>query len=253
MDPRYQMLLVKSTQIRMMRERGYNIPDDEQGVFDLLLQYKNLFATGDTEGTEEVLKDFTDIYEQGSRFNRSYLSRIYRNESTYKSIYIEYYNEMDKQVSKNDVTIFTTNATGLNGVKEREEKEGYVLEKAILISALQMDSTSKDIFEKPIEVLFQHFLDQELFCVIIDNFLVPKHELLELAETKDWLRDNMVVDLKGMPDGKKLPWIRSSDAVCKFYGWVGSEYVNRIVRIYRQEYFINNFRTVTIGYRVIIP
>jgi DNA-directed RNA polymerase I, II, and III subunit RPABC1 len=155
----YELKEIKSNQIRMMKDRGYIIPEPEMALLNSSVDY------------------FRSYYERqkGYRYdklNQQYIHSTSRRKVNVIYIYLKY---KANSISKEDV------------------KGIYITDNDIVIFETKFTSSVQEYIGKA-EVFYFH----DFFCNVIEYFLVPKHEILTEEETKELIQRNRL-DVNTLP------------------------------------------------------
>ena len=231
-----QLFKIKKTQLEMIRDRGYDISDEEA-----VLEYD--------------LKDFTEWYTEKSteekKTFRNSLSGTYtkiREPDVGSTMFVRYLDYETK--SKN---------LGLAIVKlVISEMEKNRADYAVLISEQEFTPDASEQLRKGKSGRIQHFMDMELWFNPTKHVLVPRHEVLSKAE-----QDQVMAAMKekGSAEGKyQLMGLkytelgihdkgrnRYPDAIVKYLGLLPGT----IVRIHRVNLSLEGLVNETIVHRVV--
>jgi DNA-directed RNA polymerase subunit H (RpoH/RPB5) len=213
---------IKKTQLQMVRDRGYEISQDELSILNTNLEgftiYINHLAASNPRSSVRSL------------LSRSYVSKL-PNGST-KSMLVYYggkSNPQQKQVSADVVREFI-------GLIQR-----YAISEAILIIDAPLSSTGDNELNALTLTKWQVFFDSELTYNTTLHVDTPRHELLSPEETKLKLQE-LRADLS------RLLILKATDPVVRYYGWLPGS----LVRIYRDDQTIGILCPKSINYRVIV-
>ena len=215
----YQALFsVKITQIQMLRDRGYQITDNEAAVLTL-----------DLDG-------FIDYYTKVAELNkcsfRSALTSVYTTPDGGKRAIVYYARPpAGKNLTTEEVNLFISTFSA--------ETPPY--DTAILITPLTLIANARERLELLITVSIEVFLDKQLVSNVTHNKWVPQHELVPAAEVPDLLK-------RLRATFNQLPIIKKDDPVVRYYGWRPGG----IVKIYRKMYVLDVLCQSTIFYRAIV-
>ncbi len=218
----YQRLFdIKKTQIEMVRDRGYNIPQEE-------LQLLNTDLSGflgyvDSKSTLKTLNAF-----------RSALGNNYTGinlDGTPKSMLVFYANKPSSN-TKIPVQIIRDFLHVM---------EKYIITEAILIVNAPLSDKGNDTLKAIKMTKWQIFYDEDLTYNPTTHIFTPKHEALTQDEVKSKLAEWKV-------DISKLLIIESTDPIVKYYGWTPGQ----VIRIYRNDDYISVLTPKSINYRVVL-
>jgi DNA-directed RNA polymerase I, II, and III subunit RPABC1 len=232
----YDLFLVKKTVLKLASVRGFDITDDSD--FEIYYTPDSRVAPNDQleEIDDNISYDkFLEKYDNIDDISeiKELLSNLYpsRNKKSKDSLFVFFsYHVDDKSIGTNKSTIDYF----IQKLTESKSNNGIIIHDDVIGKAGQ-DSLNKlkqnvDIFHK----------DELSFCPI-EHKDVPKHVLLTDKEKQELLKE-----IK-LSDSKSISHILKSDPVIKFYGWpVGS-----IVKIYRDDYYLNILTPKSINYRLI--
>lgn len=213
---------IKKTQIEMVSDRGYDISPEEVAILTMNINqftnYVNNLATNVPRTTQ-----------------RSLLSHSYTANLPGGGVrtMIVYYGgkktPQQKQVSAEVVRSFI-------GVVQR-----YNINEAILIVDGPLSPKGNDELSALTLTKWQVFFDGELTYNPTRHVDSVKHTLLSKEETAAKLKE-LRVDLS------KLLIINETDPIIRYYGWP----VGQIVRVDRNDSFLNILSPHSINYRVIV-
>lgn len=205
---------VKKNQIKMVRDRGYDIRDEL-----LILNF--------------TVSQFIEYYVQQAhvtkRTFRDALSRIYINEKGEKILVFYFETEAGSK------RILTSQCEELlEFIVKNIRDTTKNLKEIILICEVPIPSEIQSKLLDLRNYSIQIFLYDELGYNLTEHYLVPKHEFLSESETKQFLKNNQL-------DPTLLPLMSIHDPVAKYYGILPK----RIVKIYRtnilSETMIDNY------------
>lgn len=220
-----EFIKVKRTQIEMMIDRGYVVPQEELDMLNSL-------------NSEEMLTKFNKLYPDITEQNQPFLYYIYSKvpvrgapfERVAVAILHHPFTDTpySKNLSETEVKAIITKAFE-NKITHiiiisRAAVEAFIDKELVRISGLQIE-----IF---------HY--SRLFFNISKHLYVPKHELMTEEETKDLLTNI---------SKSQLPQISYNDPVVRYYNFpVGS-----IIRIHRDNSILPVSVTRTYYYRLVSP
>lgn len=212
---------IKKTQIDLVLDRGYTIPQDE-----VILKGMKL---------HEFAAEINRIAAEQKTSARSALSRIYESVDATGAVnrrMLVYFagktDPLKTQVSVDAVRHFILSM------------QTHAVSEAIFIVDHDLSPPANKELKDVTTARWQVFNDSDLTYNPVRHVDVPKHELLKPSEARAKLAE-MKVDLS------KLPIIKISDPIVRYYGWP----VGGIVRIYRHDRSVSILAPQTINYRVI--
>lgn len=215
-----RLLAIKKTQLEMVKDRGYIVTPEEEGIFNMTV---NQF-------TEYV----TTLAGQVARSPRSVLSRFYESRDptgkVVKTILV-YYGSKDpakKQVSAEVVRDFIQTA------------QKYTVTEAVLIVDTPLSSTGTSELNALTLIKWQVFFDDKMTFNPTRHIDTPKHILVPDDQKTEKLRE-LKVSLA------KLPIIRLDDPIVRYYGWS----LGQLIKIERYDRGIPTIAPESIQYRVV--
>ncbi len=193
-DDIYKLFIVKRTQVEMLADRGFLIPDEEIGMF---LEHPNaLQPTGD------LLGDFVRRYTpEGSKlFSREELTHTYGDENE-NLIYVYFAppTNKDKQ-GVGIVNAFIDAATELGA--------GF----GIIITNEGFTPDARKALDAITQPLLQIFFDYQLYANPTTHVLAPRHTKLSEEE-----RRTLLTKYKLQP--RQILVISIDDPIVRYYGW----------------------------------
>jgi DNA-directed RNA polymerase subunit H len=217
-NKKQRMYDIKKVQLQLVADRGYNLGDEER-LFGFSVD--EFYRFYDEKAIEEA-----KVTGHKSIWNA--LSSRY--ESTNKQTILVFYGTKTEAAKKkipiNVVTAFADNA------KDCDE--------AILIIDYPLSSKCNDVLKGLKTVRYQVFFDNELTFNPTRHVEVPKHELLSPEEASAILSGMKVTPTQ-------VPIIKVNDPIVRYYNWP----VGGLVRIYRNDNYINILAPKSIFYRII--
>ena len=207
MDNPAYLLKIKKNQIRMMYDRGYYIDEND------LILYNNY--------TDQ------DFINSGLATPNA-VSKMYVSEKR-PSVFVLY---------------LTTPKVKTLGVKETRDVIMQITNipstnNFILVTDVPFSSTAKTELDSLEAFNFQIFNSKELTYIPIDNYLVPKHELLNLDEISKLVANEKI---------SKIPKISIDDPISKYYGAMKGD----VFRIHRVDLTGLQYVNKSISYRVVV-
>lgn len=187
-----QIRRVKLTQVEMLLDRGYEIPEYELKLLENGIEYFESYYKSKDEPLMESLNQI--YYRQGVPLAVYYLRKA-----------------GVKQVGVDQITEI---------IQAADVHRDWVL----IVSAdpLSPEAQKTVAAQNQIGGHYQVFYFNQLWFNVTKHRLVPKHEPLSLEKTQEILKRNNV-------DADKIPVIKLDDPVVRYYGLVVNQMV-RIVR-----------------------
>lgn len=212
---------IKIVQLQLVADRGYNIGDEERlfGMsVDEFYRYYDERATEEAQrtGHKSVWNSLSSRYESNDAGNKRSILVFYGTKTE----------AAKKKIPINVVSNFADNA------KDCDE--------AILIVDYPLSSKCNDVFKGLKTVHYQVFFDNELTFNPTRHIDVPKHELLSPEDASA-----ILIGMKVTPT--QVPIIKITDPIVRYYNWP----VGGLVRIYRNDDYINILAPQSIFYRII--
>lgn len=216
-----RLLDIKTTQLEMVQDRGYNLSPKEAEILGM--------------DVDRFTKYIEGISDPRSKKIWSVLSNIYtapNPDGSQKIIVIFYAGRDDnkKQIAGDTIKTF------IDVVRTQNAHEAVLIADAILAT-----EGSKQLRTILPPEKRQIFYDQELTYNPIRHVDTPKHELLPDPEAIQVLEELKV-------DKQNLLIIKADDIVVRYYGWKPCG----IVKVLRYDYSISILTPHSINYRVII-
>ena len=199
------ILRIKKTQIEMMKDRGYDTADDEA-------RFKSTIK----DGYSNKNMDDLEIYDI-NKFNKVYfpteqklnnLSIIYTHRETGRNVYVYYFDRV------------VTNGTASAKIKKEQIEElfenigrymGSNIDTIVLISQVPLKSDGIDALMDIPNYVIHFFLHENLLSNPTKHKLVPKHKLLNMEESINFIKTNNI-------KRDKLQKICFDDSIAKYYG-----------------------------------
>lgn len=219
-----RLLDVKRTQIQMVRDRGYNIPDEELSILNMNLRQFELYIQ-----SKEAIKVRATI---GDILNGDYLKITNGNISG--AIYVSY---ARKQEGKRKISVEV--ARGF--VKRLSEQMDPEYTEGILICDAPLSSSAEKTLAELITPRWQFFSETELTHNVTLRQETQIHQLLSPEEKEQKLKQ-FGTGLGG------LLLIEINDPIIKYYGWP----VGGLVRIIRDDSSVGILSFKSVNYRTII-
>ncbi len=194
------ILKIKKTQLEMMRDRGYDISNEEE-----VLNY--------------TLDEFNEKYNFSGMPTFNTLSMDYYNLSTNNRAYVHYFdtlntkNDMDKNIK--DTQIKELNAIIINKLSTN-------MDTIVLISEIPINKKEMEKLQDMPSFNFQLFLHEDLINNKTKHNMVPKHILLNLNESIDYLKSSKL-------RRRNLPKLCMDDPIVKYYGAIPGQ-IFKIIR-----------------------
>jgi DNA-directed RNA polymerase I, II, and III subunit RPABC1 len=213
---------IKKTQIEIASDRGYIIPAPEQEILNMTL--------------EDFTRYLATTVDQMKTSPRAALSRTYLSRETFDGAHrglLVYYggktSPQQKQVSADVIRSFI-------GVIHK-----YGIYEAILIVDAPISSTGNEELSALKLTKWQVFHDSDLTYNPTRHVDVPRHVRLPREEASAKL-------IEMRTDISKLPLIRITDPIAKYYGWS----VGDLIQIHRDDSSVSILAPKSINYRVVV-
>jgi DNA-directed RNA polymerase subunit H (RpoH/RPB5) len=219
---------IKRTQLQLVQDRGYILPEQEQPIKDFTLKQfcEYILALGRrNRGDERTLLSRAYRTPEGVTPRKNMLVYYGSKNADKTQIPIEVVDDFIKQIRDR-------NATG---------KEEYIISEAMLIIDGDLTSTGRDHLRELRNVHYLDFNDSDLVYNATHHYLTPKHELISKEEEGE-----LLCTMKAKKS--QLLLIEASDPVVKYYGWR----VGDVLRIHRNNDAINILDAHSINYRTVI-
>lgn len=213
---------VKKTQIQMVEDRGYIVPDEEIKLLDGSLQY--------------FISYLALMNSKGEFTARGSLTKIYKNQDG-ESMLVYYGNlEKGKQISIDEVRKYENMIDHFRGLPEEN------LVEAILIVDHPMSSSANSHINTSINLKIKNqiFQDSELCYNPTYHVLVPTHIKLTEQEKQEKIKELMV-------DTNKIPLMLPTDPIARYYGWTTGD----MILITRIDMGVSILAPKSINYRII--
>jgi len=218
----YRLFDIKKTQIEMVRDRGYDIPEDEEILLTSDVNYfvNHIKQLGlKTRGTSNSL------------LSRSYMSEA-DGETKARSILVYYANKVSqqqKQISADIVREF------INLVQK------YATTEAVLIVDAPLSSTGNEELKSLTLTKWQVFFESDLTYNLTAHVDTNRHTLIPPEDA-----DRILHQLKA--DRSKLIVIKIDKPIVRYYGWS----IGDLIRVERDDQCINILSSKSINYRVVV-
>ena len=212
---------IKRTQLEMIHDRGYDIPQDEENILTMGLDEFNLYLNNKVVSSKKSIRAvLSHLYFSQNEINGSKRSMLVHYGSKTAT---------QKQVSAEVVREFISLVSTFRTYE------------AILIVDAPLSSTANGELSALTLTRWQVFDDTDLTYNPTTHVDTPRHELLPPEERESILRE-MKVDIS------KLPIIRLEDPVVRYYGWpIGS-----LIRIHRNDSALSILTHNSINYRIVV-
>lgn len=210
---------IKIVQLQLVADRGYNLGEEER-LFGLSVD--EFYRYYDEKANREAKIT-------GSKSIWNALSSRYGSDNDNRTILVFYGTKTEsakKKIPINVVSAFADNA------KDCDE--------ALLIIDYPLSSKCNDVFKGLKTVRYQVFFDNELTFNPTRHIEVPRHELLSPEDAS-----TVLIGMKVTPT--QVPIIKVTDPIVRYYNWP----VGGLVRIYRNDDYINILAPKSIFYRII--
>ena len=193
-DDIHQLFIVKRTQVEMLADREFLIPDDET---DMFLDHPAVL-----QPTAELYAQFVQKYipQEARMFSREEMTQTYADKNE-KLTYVYYAPPTikDKQ-GVGIVNAFINSLTTLGA------------EFGIIITKEGFTPDARKALDAITQPVIQVFFDHQLYSNPINHVLVPRHTRLD-----DEKRRNILVKYKLQP--RQILTISIDDPVIRYYGW----------------------------------
>lgn len=221
-DQIYRLFLVKRTQVEMLADREYLIPEEEINMF--------IYHPEAYQPSDELLFNFANQYLSDKNiFSREALSQTYSN-------------------NQGDITYVYFTPTI---VKERQGVETIAqfintaqqlgASNAIIISSEEFTPEAQKKISGITKPTIQVFFDYQLYFNPTFHFLTPKH-----TKISDEDRRKLLAESKIQPS--QLLVISIDDPIVRYYGWK----IGNIIRIERTNLVTNQTLVKnSISYRIV--
>jgi DNA-directed RNA polymerase subunit H (RpoH/RPB5) len=220
-DEIYTLFIVKRTQVEMMADRGYPLPEAEI----------ELFIENDDAAhpTDELLTSFIKQYTNTSGiFSREDMSELYTKDDEQTYVYFVPPTNKDKQ----GVGVVTTFIEKINDIG---------VDRGIIITDDPFTPDATKALAALTKPLIQVFFDYQLYTNPTYHVIVPKQERLTPEERTAFLTKSKI-------QPRQLLVSSIDDPIVRYYGWN----VNDIIRVHR--FNISSSKTMvrsSIAYRII--
>jgi DNA-directed RNA polymerase subunit H (RpoH/RPB5) len=211
------LLVVKRNQVEMIQTRGYDTEDESDHLADL----------------ETFLAYYTPKAEDQQVTLREILTRIYRHTTDPEKNILVFYAPHPPKRSK---LVSVAAATSFIALCEEHD-----VSDAIFLSPAELSPKARSDVEVAVRRNIQIFYDYELMYNPIKHILVPRQELVPPEEAQELLR-------RLRARSQQLPVIYDADPIVRYHAWP----VGGIVRVYRDNIFVNTLTQDQIFYRFIV-
>ena len=212
----YKLFSVKKTVLQLLKDRNYDISDEEK-IFSMDLETFNEYRE--------------KLSEEKALNNRRCLSNIYSKNLSSDKILVFFTDNVNKkkQIPLETIKIF------MKEIAENNTQE------AILIINTNLSSKSLEALRELTLVYWQFFYDSDLTYNPVLHRDVPKHELLTESEKNDKIKELRT-------SVSKLPIIKFTDPIVRYYGWKRGD----LIRITREDTALSCLVPISINYRIVI-
>ena len=233
-----RLLRVKRTQVQMIYDRGYDIPDNEL----LFLENNFNYASG-FDNYNIIHMDNLSYTTFRSKLSNDYERIINNKRETINVFYVALLPNV--KIIKNMIKNYG----------EHLEGKGWP-EKAIYISPLNIAKNYLSDIKSYIKTKTQTFFDKQLVINPTRHVLYSQHELLTDVQTKELL-SQLNTSIKFGADTSNrlinvnllmLPKIKISDPIVRYFDWP----LGKVVKIYRDNYHNNKLVNKSVYPRVIV-
>lgn len=208
---------IKRTQIELVRDRGYIVPDGEQELLNGTLEN----FTNYLQELRRLYPNFTDRV----RLRQSYVNAAGKQMAVF---FVARTEPTQKQIPAELITTIVSQTIA------------YRFDELIIIIDALLSPKGNETLETLTGTKWQVFFDSDLTYNPTLSVDVPHHELLS-AETVSAKLAEWKIDIS------KLLIYESSDPIVKYYGWsTGS-----VVRVIRKDNSVNTLSAESINYRVV--
>ena len=239
---------VKTTQLDMVEDRGYIIPEHEKHIVDTLEDFRDYITNQNSyKGNDYWSRKGLDInkvdkeywkkleaVDNNNKFDKdNYLSwQLYWNANNDKVLLVYYFN--------NDKSIPVEFIRHLNNFSELIKKSLFDVSMSnVLISNNDLSTDSRKNLKLIPKTRF--FLDDELTYNPVKNVNNQEYFLLSRDEVTEIERELKL-------DKSKFSGIKLEHAVVQYYGWE----IGDVVKIIRTERHVKILGNKSINYRVVI-
>lgn len=195
-----KLFIAKRTQVEMLADRGYFIPQEENELF---LQPESLHPTPD------LYRRFVEQYTVEGRFSRENMAVTYINE-TNQLTYVYYTPSSKNQQGVGVLANFIEAITSLAA--------NY----GIIVSNENFTPVAKESLDKITQPVIQVFFDHQLYVNPTMHVLTPLHVRLNDEERRNFLTTSKI-------QPRMLLTLSIDDPIVRYYGWS----VGDIIRIHR--------------------
>ena len=211
----YSLFEVKKNQLEMVRDRGYDISEEENILNMTFLEFNN-YVLSKISNIDDISKILNHNYMKNSDICYVYYILLNKNNKKKKPIMSDLINQFLQYIQK------------------------YQPNESILILDSPIPNNKKNEYQNIINL--QVFDKSQLTFNPIKHILVLKHEKIPDDEKEEKLKE-----LKATIN--KLPSIKINDPIVQYYGWK----INDLIRIYRDDDELPLLNTKSINYRIVIP
>lgn len=240
---------IKTTQLDMVRDRGYLVPEHEENIVDNIDNFRNYVNSPISRKSKEYLskkgidlnnidKEYLKKLESLDNTNKFHTNDYYPSWQIYwnpkrTKILLVYYINNDGSVPVEFIRYFTN-------FNELVRKSMFNIEISnVLISNNELSPDSKKNLKLIPKTRF--FLDDGLRYNPIQNVTNQKHILLSLEEVSELEKELKL-------DKSKFPGMKFDSPVVEYYGWEQGD----VIKIIRTERHVSILAKKSINYRVII-
>lgn len=235
---------IKITVIEMMRDRGYEIPANEEEFLELAIRNPNKKLIDDIAEIKKTNGSNENISQYIKNFNEHVLQS---QTQLYRDMITQYLSTVDDDPSQFRVALnqcythpktqdkcclyFATPGDGksslgkevfMNFIAYLEESES---QHGILITPVDLSTFVQGSLNDYPSYNLEIFRELELTSNPTDNRLVPKHRALSAEESTDLLKRNKTLNVNDMPI------LLATDIICRYYKFE----VGQIIEIFRTE------------------
>ncbi|MEM4260093.1 MAG: DNA-directed RNA polymerase subunit RpoH/Rpb5 C-terminal domain-containing protein [Candidatus Woesearchaeota archaeon] len=238
-----RMFDIKRNQIQMIIDRGYKIDSEEKKILemdlDTFIEYINKKFNELNKPNIKPMLYFQTKFSILSNFN--YVKRL-NNNKEHMIVYYTGKEVSDKSKSSHDQTQVSVAVVReiTDIIKDKQRDNANDIIKVIIITNAPLSQVANEDLRR-LNIKYQIFFDYELTYNPTLYIDVPKHELIPPEESEEVLKELKV-------DISKLPIIKTSDPIVKYYGWQEGD----IIRIHRNDDYIGILCPKSINYRVVV-
>lgn len=191
---------IKYETLKMLKNRGYIIPEDEIPIFEKTMtdtEFRNMYIESRSNTSHPLFSHISKKFH----FFRSGMSNIYhRNDG---SCLVFFADPEEKKISSDQMADFC------RLIIEKKVDEAILI--ANVPATTITESLCNDVGKGQNSVFIQYFVDEELIYNPLEHVMTPHHRILTEREMKEMKEVDKIV-------ASKLPRISALDPVCKRLG-----------------------------------